>query len=93
MKIGLFQMTGGCEEDPVYEIGSPLFDEVVIQLQPGYYKGKIFRIKIIRNSNANRYVQFTKLNGKAHPDFRIRHSDVTKGATLELTMGNKAIKQ
>ncbi|MBD3660967.1 MAG: glycoside hydrolase family 92 protein, partial [Arenibacter algicola] len=26
MKIGLFQMNGGTENDPVYELGSPIFD-------------------------------------------------------------------
>ncbi len=35
MKIGLFQMNGGTEEDPEYQIGSPIFDKVTIHLEEG----------------------------------------------------------
>jgi predicted alpha-1,2-mannosidase len=89
MKIGIFQMTGGCEEDPAYEIGSPLFDEVVIQLHPAYYKGKSFTIRTIHNSNSNRYIQSMKLNGKQRKTLKLRHSEIVKGADLELWMNNK----
>jgi len=39
MKIGLFSMNGGACENPYYEIGSPIFDEVTIELDPDYYPG------------------------------------------------------
>lgn len=93
MKIGLFQMSGGVEEDPYYEIGSPLFDEVVIQLNPHYYRGSTIRITANGNSNDNRYIQSAMLDGKPLTSFRIRHSALIKGADVDLTMGaepNKA---
>ena len=45
MKIGLFQMNGGTEENPVYQIGSPVFDRVSIQLHPDFYAGQTFVIE------------------------------------------------
>ena len=35
--LGLFQTDGGCRVDPIYEIGSPIFDKIDIDLNPDYY--------------------------------------------------------
>lgn len=93
MKIGLFQMTGGCEENPYYEIGSPIFDAVTIALHPEYYKGKTFRIETINNSSARRYIQSAQLNGKQVNSFRIRHSDIVNGGKLVLQMDDAPNKK
>lgn len=45
LKIGLFQMNGGTEENPEYQIGSPVFDKVTIHLNPGFYPGGSFVIE------------------------------------------------
>ncbi|WP_423128340.1 glycoside hydrolase domain-containing protein [Gaoshiqia sp. Z1-71] len=34
MKTGPFSMTCGCSTEPVYEIGSPVFDRMTIRLNP-----------------------------------------------------------
>lgn len=88
MKIGLFQMTGGCEEDPTYEIGSPIFDAVTITLNPSYYKGKSFRIEIKNNSSINRYIQSAKLNDLSLNSPWMRHSDLVNGGQLLLIMSD-----
>jgi len=88
MKLGIFQMTGGCEEDPYYEIGSPIFDAVTIQLHPAFYPGKTFRITSQHNSSANRYIQSAVLNGKSLLSFRFRHSELIKGGSLSLEMAD-----
>lgn len=93
MKIGLFQMSGGCEENPYYEIGSPLFDAVTITLNPAYYRGKSFRLETKNNSSANRYVQSATLNGKNFTSFRIRHTDIVMGGSLVLHMSDAPNKQ
>jgi predicted alpha-1,2-mannosidase len=93
MKVGLFQMNGGCEEDPAYEIGSPLFDAVTIKLDPAYYRGKSFRIETKNNSSVNRYVKAASLNGKDYTSFRVRHSDVANGGKLVLEMSDSPNKQ
>ena len=36
MKMGIFTMRGGTELDPVYEIGSPIFDEITIHLDQNW---------------------------------------------------------
>ncbi len=93
MKIGIFQMTGGCEENPYYEIGSPLFDAVTISLNPAYYKGKTFRIETKNNSSANRYIQSAKLNGNEFTSFRVHHTDIVSGGKLVLQMSDAPNKQ
>src|SRR5690606_3798230 len=49
MKVGLFQMNGGTEENPGYQIGSPLFNKVTIHLNPNYYEGGKFEIEAKNN--------------------------------------------
>jgi putative alpha-1,2-mannosidase len=93
MKIGIFQMTGGCEDNPYYEIGSPVFDAVTIVLNPAYYKGKSFRIETRNNSSVNRYIQSSSLNDRKTTAFRIRHSDIVNGGKLVLDMGDAPNKQ
>lgn len=87
MKLGLFQMTGGVEEDSYYEIGSPLFDAVTISLNPQYYSGSTIQIATTNNSHENRYVQSAMFNDKPLNSFRIRHSDLIKGSKVILEMG------
>lgn len=93
MKMGIFQMNGGCEENPRYEIGSPLFDGVTVQLHPAYYKGKSFRIEARNNSSANRYIQAAQLNNKEVKSFSVRHNDIVNGGTLVLQMSDTPNKQ
>lgn len=38
--LGLFQTDGGCRVNPIYEIASPLFEKVVINLGGLYGRGE-----------------------------------------------------
>lgn len=89
MKIGLFQMNGGTEVNPEYQLGSPMFDKITIELNDKYYSGGTFEISTINNSNLNVYVKNVILNKKPIKDNSIRHSDIKNGAVLELKMGKK----
>jgi putative alpha-1,2-mannosidase len=89
MAIGLFDIMGGEALDPVYEITAPVFDEVVIRLNPAYYPGKEFRITTQHNSAQHCYIQSAQWNGKPHHTFWFRHQDFIKGGSLELTLGPK----
>lgn len=84
MSIGLFALRGTCDMDPVYDITSPVFDEVTIKLSPKYYTGKTFRIKTYNNSAHNWYIQKQTLNGQPLDSFRFRHADFAQGGLLEL---------
>ncbi|MBV8251388.1 MAG: GH92 family glycosyl hydrolase [Chitinophaga sp.] len=93
MAIGLFDVEGGAAINPHYEITSPIFDQITIQLDQSYYPGKTFVIKTINNKSGNCYIQSAKLNGKALNDFRFPHDTLAKGGTLEILLGatpNKA---
>jgi predicted alpha-1,2-mannosidase len=85
--MGLFQTDGGCSVEPMYEIGSPRFDKVTIQLNPAYYPGKTFTIETRNNGRENVYVQSATLNGEPLNDWRFPASVVTGGGSLVLEMG------
>ena len=43
--LGLFQTDGGCNAEPVYELGSPLFEKIKIDLGKHFGRGKQFILK------------------------------------------------
>jgi predicted alpha-1,2-mannosidase len=85
--MGLFEMDGGCSVKPGYDLSSPVFDRVVIHLDPRYCRGKEFTIEARNNSPTNVYIQSATLNGRPLARARILHSDVTSGGRLVLEMG------
>jgi predicted alpha-1,2-mannosidase len=89
MKIGLFQLDGGTTPDPVYQLGSPVFDRIEIDLDSGYYPGGQFVIIAKDNSPGNVYIQSASLNGKPLERRYLRHSEITAGGTLLLQMGSE----
>ena len=89
MAIGLFDVQGGAEMNPAYQITSPLFDRINIRLNPDYFSGRKFTIITRNNSATNIYIQSVKLNGKPLNQFWISHADLVKGGTLEVTLGPK----
>lgn len=92
MKMGIFQMTGGCEENPQYELGSPLFDKVTISLHPDYFKAKKLVIETKNNSEKNCYIKSANLNGKPLKNLYFRHSDINERAFLWIEMDDKPNK-
>ncbi|WP_346237034.1 GH92 family glycosyl hydrolase [Niabella insulamsoli] len=87
--MGLFQTNGGTGVKPYYEIGSPLFEKITIQLDPAYYKGKTFTIIAKGSSATNRYIQSARLDGKPLGRPWFYHSDLVDGGSLVLQMGPK----
>jgi len=86
--LGLFEMDGGTSPKPIYEIGSPLFERMVIQLDPQYYSGKTFVIEARNNSKENRFIQSAQLNGKPWNQPWFYHSELVRGGSLVLQMGS-----
>ena len=85
--LGLFQVDGGCRPKPIYQIGSPVVDRAVVDLDSNYYTGDRFVLETYNNSNENLYIQSAKFNGKElHKPF-IRAKKVLQGGKLELWMG------
>ncbi len=89
MAIGLFSVTGTQSVTPIYEITSPLFDEIRIKLDKRYYAGESFNIVVHNNQPENDYIQKAELNGKRHDNFWFTHDVFSKGGKLELWLGDK----
>lgn len=71
--------------DGRYIIGSPFLDECTLKLAGN----KEFRIRTIRKSPGDIYIQSVTLNGKKHKDFFITHQDIMNGGTMVFKMGKK----
>lgn len=84
--MGFYPATPG---RPVYTIGSPVFEEVKINLE----NGKTFTLKAPGCSVVNKYIQSAKLNGQPLTKTWFTHEELMNGATLELEMGNKPNKK
>lgn len=85
--LGLFQTDGGTRVDPVYEIASPLYQKVEIDLGNRFGRGEKFIIEAENASRLNKYVQSATLNGKPLIDFKFSANELLKGGLLELKMG------
>lgn len=85
-KMGFYPVTPG---SPTYNIGSPVFTDVKIDLGGG----NTFEIKAKNASEENKYIQSARLNGVELNQPWFNHSDLAAGGILELEMGPKANKQ
>jgi len=81
--MGFYPVTPGTSS---YNIGSPLFPYIKMDLGGGKY----FEIEAINCSDDNKYVQSAKLNGKEWNKPRFSHNDIKNGGKLVLMMGDKA---
>ncbi|RLD19460.1 MAG: glycoside hydrolase family 92 protein, partial [Bacteroidetes bacterium] len=90
--MGLFQTDGGASVKPFYEIGSPIFKKITINLDPDYYPGKTFVIEAKDVSASNKYIQSAVLNGEALLKPWFFHDELVKGGKLVLIMGDKPNK-
>ncbi len=88
MKLGVFQMNGGTEENPIYELGSPIFDKVEISLHPKYHQGKTFAIKTKNNSSEKWAIKKAFLNGNLIEELILTHSQIIAGGELILEFQN-----
>jgi predicted alpha-1,2-mannosidase len=82
-QMGFYPVTPG---DPVYTIGSPVFEQLSLDLA----NGRVFEI-VARNTSAeNKYIQSATLNGEALDAPWFDHEDLIRGGKLVLEMGPKA---
>lgn len=78
--MGFYPVTPGL---PEYRIGSPLFDDVKIDLG----NGKVFEIRADGISDRNCYIQSATLNGTPLTVPVLRHADIVSGGKLVFKMG------
>ncbi len=80
--LGFYPLAPGSED---YVIGTPLFPRATVHL-PG---GKDFVIEAPGVSEENLYVRSATLDGRDHPEARLRHSEIVQGGRLVLQMGSR----
>ncbi len=85
--MGLFDVSGHAFTEPVFQLGSPLFDKITVKLNPTYYKGKELVIKTVNNSSRNTYIQSASFNGELLGKYWVRRNRLMKGGELVLEMG------
>ncbi len=78
--IGFYPVSPGSSK---YDIGRPLFDKVIIQLE----NGKKLTINNLDNSKSNKYIQSIKYNSKKYVNSFISHEALMKGGNWEFNMG------
>lgn len=84
--MGFYPVTPG---SPTYNIGSPVFSDVKIDLG----NGNVFEIVADGASHDNKYVQSVTLNGEELSGPWFDHSRITAGGVLSLKIGPKANKE
>ncbi len=72
-----------CPGETRYEISSPVFEEMTIQVN----EGRTFTIQARHNTPENVYIQSTKLNGEDYLKCYLDYKDIMRGGSLVLEMG------
>lgn len=83
--IGFYPVAPATDQ---YVLGAPLFRKVTLHLENG---NKVV-INAPKNSNENRYIENMKVNGKDYNKNWLSHSELMKGATINIEMGDKPNK-
>jgi len=84
--MGFYPVTPG---NPEYSIGSPMFNNVSVDLG----NGKTFKIEARNASDENKYIQSATLNGEKLDTPWISHEAIEKGGKLVFEMGPKANRE
>ena len=74
-----------CPGEPIYVIGSPLFNQAV--LNPP--NGKSFTILARNNNSQEYYIRSAMLNGETYDKTYISHDDLVKGGELSFQMSSQ----
>lgn len=88
--MGLFQTDGGCRISPVYELASPIFKRIEIDLGNRFGRGRKFVIEAENCSRKNMYIRKAVLNGTELESFHFPAAELLKGGSLVLEMGPEA---
>ena len=82
--MGLYPVSPGLTE---YQLSSPIFSKVELNLNPKYYPGKQFRISL-DDQNTSKVFNRAELNGKQIP-FMIKQEDIRMGGKLKFSNSEK----
>ena len=91
--MGLFDVQGGVSQRPTYQLGSPQFERIEIDLKGHQNAGGKFVIETKGNGPGQYYVQSATLNGKPFDQCWLYRDELYKGGKLELQMGAEPNEQ
>ena len=83
--MGFYPVTPAVDQ---YVIGAPLFKKIIVSLE----NGKKIEINAPKNNGENRYIQKIDLNGKTYSKNYFNYSELMKGATINIDMGDQPNK-
>ncbi len=83
--LGIFDVQGHSAADPTFQFGSPLFEQVSLQLSDD--PNNLLVISAENQASGNHYIQAMNLNGKSINECWIRREELMNGGILTFTMG------
>lgn len=90
--MGLFDVKGGSDIRPTFQIGSPLFDKIKISGN-AQYGHKPFVINVSKQDPESCYIQSISLNGKELDRIWLYRDEVFDGGELDIELGAAPIGQ
>ena len=87
--MGLFDVQGHTAARPTFQLGSPLFDKITIDLDNNYYSSDELVIEVENNDSENYYIQSASLNGEALENTWFYRDELLRGGYLLLKMGSE----
>jgi len=83
--MGLYQV---CVGEPVFQLTSPLFDQIVIDANSSMRSSKPFTIRARHLSDQNKYIQSAWLNGCPLNRCQLTYQEISAGGELVYDMGS-----
>ena len=74
---------------PSYELTAPMFNRIVIHLQPDCYKAKDLIITAGTEPEKNCYIESVTLNGKPLKSLSITQDEISTGVHLDFKLSSK----
>jgi predicted alpha-1,2-mannosidase len=72
-----------------YEIGSPLFKLVQIEINKSFYPGGMLTLKTINNSDHNGYIRSILMDGEDYKNYYFEHDSLISGKTIVFNMDSE----
>jgi predicted alpha-1,2-mannosidase len=89
MAIGLFSVDGSAAMEPTYEITTPVFKKITINLHPDYYAGERFTISVEGEPEEEVYIKSASVDGMDWSSVSLPFERVSGGGELLLGVGEE----
>lgn len=88
----LFAMMGiypDCPGNTNFQIASPIFDKITIELDPAFYPGEKFVFENANTDSKGIFINSMSLNGKTYKKYTLNHEDIVKGGKFSFVLKEK----